>query len=79
MQQRCKRTQQVTSNNGGRCCPTMLRPFARTIKRKIRYCSRRSRAVTASVMLVQTFCFANQTFCFFAVLVAVAVAVAKAP
>ena len=32
-----------------------------------------------SVMHVQSCCFANQTYCFFAVLVAVRVVVAKAP
>ena len=28
----CKRTQHVTSNNVGRCWPTMMRPFARVLK-----------------------------------------------
>ena len=28
----CKRTQHVTSNNVGSCWPTMLRPFARSLK-----------------------------------------------
>ena len=35
--------------------------------------------VQKSVMHVQSCCCANQTYCFFAVLVAVAVVVAKAP
>ena len=30
----CKRTQHVTSNNVGSCWPTMLRPFARGIRRR---------------------------------------------
>ena len=39
----------------------------------------RQRNVQKSVMHVQSCCFANQAYCFFAVLVAVAVVVAKAP
>ena len=38
-----------------------------------------AKKVHKSVMHVQSCCFANQTYCFFAVLVAVAVVVAKAP
>ena len=40
---------------------------------------RRQRNVQKSVMHVQSCCFANQTYCFFAVLVAVAGVVAEAP
>ena len=39
----------------------------------------RQRNVQKSVMHVQSCCFANQTYCFFAVLVAVAAVVVKAP
>ena len=39
----------------------------------------RQRNVQKSVIHVQTGCFANQIYCFFAALVAVAVVVAKAP
>ena len=38
-----------------------------------------SRNVQKSVMHVQSCCFAQQTYCFFDVLIAVAVVVAKAP
>ena len=31
----CKRTQHVTSNNVGSCCTTMLRPFARSLTRRL--------------------------------------------
>ena len=53
------------------------------IKREIRHFhvvvfQLRQRNVQKSVMHVQSCCFANQTYCFFAVLVAVAVVVAKA-
>ena len=83
MQQVCKRTQHVTSNNGGRCCPTMLHPFARSINRNIRHfqvvvVQSRKRNVQKTVTCRRVV-FANQTFCFFAVRVAVAVVVAKAP
>ena len=40
---------------------------------------RRRRNVQKSVMHVQSCCFANLTYCFFALLVAVAVVVAEAP
>ena len=32
----CKRTQHVTSNNVGSCWPTMLRPFTRGLREKMR-------------------------------------------
>ena len=33
----CKRTQHVTSNNVESCWPTMLRPFARGLKREVKH------------------------------------------
>ena len=55
--------------------------FPSSTKREIRQfhvvvVQRRQRNVQKSVMHVQSCCFANQTYCFFAVLVAVAVVVA---
>ena len=53
------------------------------IKREIRHFyvvvfQLRHRNLQRGVMHVQSCCFANETYCFFAVLVAVAVVVAKA-
>ena len=55
--------------------------FPSSTKREIRHfhvvvVQRRQRNVQKSVMHVQSCCFANQTYCFFAVLVAVRVVVA---
>ena len=60
------------------------RLFTFSITREIRHfhvvvVKRRQRNVQKSVIHVQTGCFANQIYCFFAALVAVAVVVAKAP
>ena len=61
------------------------RLFMFSIKREIRHFHRRSSAVTAkklyknSVTYLQSCCFTNQRHCFFAVLVAVVVVVAKVP
>ena len=54
-----------------------------SIKREIRHFhvvvfQLRQRNVQKSVMQVQSCCFANQTYCFFAFLVAFAIVVAKA-
>ena len=35
----CKRTQHVTSNNVGSCWPTMLRPFARSLRGDLQFIS----------------------------------------
>ena len=68
---------QSSGNEEENCCFV----FPSSTKREIRHfhvvvVQRRQRNVQKSVMHVQSCCFANQTRCFFAVLVAVAVVVA---
>ena len=51
----CKRTQHVTSNNVGSCCPTMLRPFARgTISGAMLTKTSQSSMYVAALLVIQT-------------------------